>query len=184
MGRFEGREEVLGSVKREVTVPAGPAGDEFDLGALEMEVKESLATRSAPLDFMLEQFDGKPVLLTSLRGRPVVLVFWARWAPGSAARLESLRTAMAALEANHRPALLTVNLDTNMEDARDGVKALGAGWVHTRLSGPSLVEVTERLNVDTLPTVLLLDGQGRMMGRDLDGKRLATTVKRLLASKN
>jgi hypothetical protein len=184
MGRFEGHEEVLGTVKREITVPAGGAGEEFDLGTIEMEVKESLAARSAPLDFMLEQLDGKPVLLTSLRGRPIVLVFWAKWAPGSAARLESLRTTVASMEASRRPALLTVNLDTNIEDARDGVKDLGTGWVHTRLSGPNLVEVTERLNVDTLPNVLLLDGQGRMMGRDLDGKRLASTVKRLLASKN
>jgi hypothetical protein len=47
-----------------------------------------------------------------------------------------------------------------------------------------MFEVTERLSVDTLPMVLLLDGQGRVIGRDLDGKRLASSVKRLIANKN
>lgn len=183
-GRFEGREEVLGTVKREITVPAGAAGEEFDLGSMEMEVKESLAARSAPLDFTLEQLDGKPVALMGLRGRPTLLVFWAKWAPRSAAKLDELRTAVASLEANRRPALLTVNLDSNADDARDGVKGLGHGWIHTWLTGTSLFEVTEQLNVDTLPTVLLLDAQGRTMGRDMDGKRLVSMVRRLVASKN
>jgi hypothetical protein len=182
--RYQRSEEVIGSMKREITIPAGGAGEEFDLGTIEMELKESLAVQSAPLDFAAEQLDGKPFSLASLRGQPMLLVFWGKWAPGSAAKLEEFRAAVASLEANRRPALVTINLDSNIADARDGVKGLGAGWIHARLTGPGLSEVTERLSVDTLPTVLLLDQQGRVMGRDLDGRRLASSVKRLAATKN
>jgi protocatechuate 3,4-dioxygenase beta subunit len=182
--RFERSEEVMGSLQREITIPAARAGEEFDLGTLEMEVKEGLAVASAPLDLTAEQLDGKPVSLASLRGRPTLLVFWGKWAPGSAAKLEEFRTAVASLEASRRPVLFTINLDSNLEDAHAGVKGLGAGWIHARLTGPSLSEVTERLGVDTLPAVLLLDSEGRLLGRDLDARRLASRVKRLAANKN
>jgi len=177
-------EEVVGSLKRDITIPAGAAGEEFDLGSLEMEVKESLSAPSAPLDFAAEQLDGKPFKLVSLRGKPAVVVFWGMWAPGSLAKLEGIQAAVAKLEADGRPLLVTVNLDSSNEAAREGVKGLGAGWVHTRLAGTAMYEVTERLNVDTLPMVLLLDAQGRVRGRDVDGKRLASSVKRMAAGKN
>jgi cytochrome oxidase Cu insertion factor (SCO1/SenC/PrrC family) len=147
-----------------------------------MEVKESSSAPSAPLDFAAEQLDGNPFKLVSLRGKPAVVVFWGMWAPGSLAKLEGIQAAVAKLE--ERPALVTVNLDSSNESAREGAKSLGAGWVHTRLAGEALYEVTERLNVDTLPVVLLLDAQGRVRGRDVDGKRLASSVKRMAASKN
>ena len=182
--RFGGREEVVGSVKREITIPAGAAGEEFDLGVMEMEVKENLSVRSGPLDFTAEQLDGKPFNLVSLRGRPTVLFFWGKWAPGSTTKLEELRAAVARMEAKDRPALVTVNLDANVDDAREGVKGLGNDWIHIRLTGSGLFDVTERLSVDTLPAVLLLDAEGRVMGRDMSGKRLAASVKRLAANKN
>src|SRR6266542_412653 len=181
--RFEVREEGLGSVKREITIPAGPPGEEFDLGVMEMEVKESLAGRSGPLDFTAEPLDGRLFNLVSLRGRPTVLVFWAKWAPGSATKLEELRATVAKMEAKDRPALVTVNLDSNAEDAREELKSLGNDWIQVRLTGAGLFEVTEQLKVDTLPTVLLLDAQGRVMGRDMNGKRLASIVKKLVANK-
>jgi len=181
---YQRSEEVIGSLKRDITIPAGAAGEEFDLGTLEMEVKESLGAPSAPLDFSAEQLDGKPFKLVSLRGKPAVVVFWGMWAPGSLAKLESVQAAVAKLEADGRPALVTVNLDSSNEAAREGVKNLGTGWVRTRLSGEAMYEVTEQLSVDTLPMVLLLDAQGRVRGRDVDGKRLASSVKRLVANKN
>lgn len=182
--RWQRTEEVIGSLKRDIVIPAGAAGEEFDLGSLEMEVKEGLSAPSTPLDFAAEQLDGKPFKLVSLRGRPTVLVFWGMWAPGSLAKLENIQAAVAKLETNGRPALVTVNLDSSNEAAREGVKGLGAGWIHTRLSGEAMFEATERLSVDTLPLVLLLDAQGRVRGRDVDGKRLASSVKRMAAGKN
>ena len=177
-------EETLGSLKRDITIPAGAAGEEFDLGSMEIEVKESLDSPSAPLDFTAVQLDGKPFKLLNLRGRPTVLVFWGGWAPGSLAKLEGVHAAVATLEADARPALVTVNLDSSSESARAGVASLGAGWTHTHLAGAAAFDVTERLGVDTFPMVLLLDGQGRVIGRDMDGKRLASSVKRLVATKN
>jgi hypothetical protein len=183
---YQRTEELLGSIKRDITIPAGAAGEEFDLGTLEMKAKEGGGARapSGPLQFTAERFDGEPFNLLSLRGRPAVLVFWGAWAPASLARLESVYAAVNKLEENGRPALVAVNLDSDIEAARESLKAVRAGWIHARLKGSALYDATERLNVDSLPMVFLLDAQGRAVARDLDGNRLASSVKRLTANKN
>ncbi|MBK7998470.1 MAG: hypothetical protein IPK15_07080 [Verrucomicrobia bacterium] len=182
--RYERSQEVIGSIKREVIIPAGPVGQEFDLGTLEMEIASTPGIKAPPMDFAADQLDGKPFNLLSLRGRPVVICFWGKWATGSAAKLEELRAAAASMGSAQKPAWVTVNLDSQIEDAREGVKNLGVGWIHTRLEGLPLVEVTARWKVDTLPTVVLVDAEGRVKGRDFDGKRLAASMKRLMAAKN
>lgn len=182
--RWERSQEIVGSIKRDVVIPAGPVDQEFDLGSFEMEVKDSPGVKPPPLELVADQLDGRPFHLLSLRGRPVVVCFWGRWAPGSAAKLEELRAAAASMGGAQKPAWVTVNLDSQIEAAREGVKNFGAGWIHTRLEGLPLVEVTARWQVDTLPTVLLLDVEGRVKGRDFDSKRLASSVKRLMAAKN
>lgn len=181
--RYERSQEVIGSIKREIVVPPGPSGTPVDLGVIPMEVKESPGVNTLPMDFTADQLDGKPFHLAGLRGRPVVVCFWGKWAPGSEKKLVDLRAAAAAMGAAEKPALVTVNLDSNIADARDGVKELGAGWTHTQLSGPEMFMVTERWKVDALPAVILLDAEGRVKGRDFDGKRLASSVKRLMAAK-
>lgn len=181
--RYERSQEIIGSVKRQVTIPTGPAGQEFDLGSLEMEVKDSPGVPTPALDFTADQLDGKPFSLQGLRGRPVVVCFWGQWAPGSAATLEGLRAAVSAMPGAQKPALVTVNLDSTIDAAQEGVKNLGAGWTHTHLTGPALVDVTEQWKIDTLPAVVLLDAEGRVKGRDIVGKRLGASVKRLIVAK-
>lgn len=182
--RYERSNEILGSLKRDVTIPAGPAGEDFDLGSFDMEIKDTIVAQTQPLDFNAETFDGKTVNLLSLRGKPAVVAFWGKWAPGSLTKLEGIHAAVAQLDSALRPALVSVNLDANPDNARGLLQNLATGWSHTRLPGSSAFEVTERLAVDSVPTVLLLDAEGRVISRDLDGKRLATSVKRLAAKKN
>ena len=43
-------------------------------------------------DFTLNNLDGKPFRLSSLRGRRVVLVFWASWCPDCRAEVPELKT--------------------------------------------------------------------------------------------
>ena len=176
--------EVLGSLKREVTIPAGEAGSEFDLGVLPIEIKAAEVVASGPVAFKADQFDGKAFDLTQLRGRPAVVAFWGKWAPGSLQKLEGLQAALAGMDKAARPALVSVNLDANSDEARGVLSNLADGWTHARLAGAAQFEVTERLGIDTVPSILLLDREGRVRGRDLDGKRLASALRRFSSPKN
>jgi thiol-disulfide isomerase/thioredoxin len=177
--RSGGNEQVIGTLVREVTIPPGKDGEELDLGNFELEVKEQRFADAAPLSLQAVTLDGKPFDLASLRGKPVVLTFWAKWAPKSKEQLEVMRTAQTEMRG---VPFVTVNLDEDVATAKSGVGDLsGTDWVHTRLAGAARADVTEELTIDALPLTLLLDDKGRPVSRDLTGTRLRAAVKRLNA---
>jgi thiol-disulfide isomerase/thioredoxin len=177
--RYYGNEAVIGALVREVTIPPGKDGEEFDLGNFELEVKEQKFADAAPLSLQAVTLDGKPFDLASLRGKPVVLTFWAQWAPKSKEQLEMLRAAQVEMRG---VPFVTVNLDEEVASSKSGVGDFtGTDWVHTRLVGAARADVTEELTIDALPITLLLDDKGRPVSRDLTGTRLRAAVKRLNA---
>ena len=180
-GYYEPRpQDQIGSLIREITVPAGGPGEEFDLGSLELELKDTVAGARPVVSFKAVQLDGKAFDAESLRGKPAVVLFWASWAPQSADRLAALQTLRDGFAGKDRVAFATVNLDEDVATARGGLKALENGWTHTRLEGAARSDTTEQLGVDTLPTLLLLDAQGKIVARDPEPKRLAAAMERLL----
>src|SRR5205809_1774188 len=128
--------------------------------------------------FRATTFDGNPFDLETLRGKPAVLLFWANWAPKSAARLADLRALQEST--NSAVPIVTINLD---DDAAAAQKALGdlKRGIHTRLEGRARFEITEQSGIDTLPLTLVLDAQGRVVARDVEGKRLRSVVDRAVA---
>lgn len=180
--RFRGgpnSEKVIGTLTRQVTIPAGKEEDEFDLGSFELEVKEPALAASSPLSLQAVTLDGQAFDLASLRGRPVVLVFWANYASKSKTQLELARAAQSQVKG---ATFVTVNLDEEPAVAAAGVKNLtGTDWVHLRLAGTPRVSVTEELSVDSLPMTFVLDAQGRPAARDVEGKRLRSALQRVAA---
>ena len=176
--RYNRTEVELGSMVRDVTIPAGAAGEEFDLGTLEMEIKGSKVTPGQAVAFQATTLDGKPFNIETVRNRPCVVMFWADWAPQSKVALEALR-AVQADPKTRDVTFVTVNLDEDVNTARTAVQDLKSA-IHTRLEGRARVEVTEQLGVNALPTTLLMDGQGRVFGRDVESGRLKSAVERLV----
>jgi protocatechuate 3,4-dioxygenase beta subunit len=177
--RYYGNPEEIGSLIKDVTVPPGAPGTEVDLGHFEIAVRSPASAGGGPFALQATTLAGRPFDLADLRGRPVVILFWARWAPASVARLEELRAAAATLGPSRRSVFLTVNLDDDLESAQKGVQGLDQGWTHTRLEGPARFEVTERLQINTLPCNLLLRPNGAIAAHDIKPKQLAKLLDRL-----
>lgn len=101
---------------------------------------------------------GDRVSLESLRGRPVILDFWASWCPPCRESIPIL----SRLAATHRDAgLVTLGVNVEGNQTRRFVqsahRALGAGF-------PTLhdehYQMQAAYGVDSLPTLVLIDRQG------------------------
>jgi hypothetical protein len=178
-----GSREELGRVVREVTVPAGAPNEAFDVGTLEVPLKNGLAPKP-PLSFKAARLEGGEFDVEKLRGRPVVLVFWAEWALASNAALLDLQKLRTGLTNADGIAWASVNLGDPGDGAREGTAALSTGWTHVQLKGDALFGTAETIELHTVPSTLLLDARGRIIARDPDMPRLRTMVQRLLKTAN
>jgi cytochrome c biogenesis protein CcmG, thiol:disulfide interchange protein DsbE len=92
----------------------GPAGTPTTIGS------------SAP-DFVLADLDGNPLRLADLRGRPVVVNFWASWCGPCVEEFPLLRDA-AARHADDGLAVVGIVWRDRSEAARDFMRRNGATW--------------------------------------------------------
>src|SRR3954464_4092284 len=105
--------------------------------------------------------------LADFRGRPVLLNLWATWCGPCVAEMPTL-DALAARE-GERLQVLTVSQDL---DGRDKVEAFFARQGYRNLEtwlDPQMA-LMQDLKVDTLPTTILYDAQGRELWRWTGGE--------------
>ena len=180
--RPAGSEGELGSLKREVIVPVGNGA--FDLGTVVVPMKVlDLAPKGAPVTLNAQTLDGKDLNLAEFRGKHVLVAFWAAWSQRSSEQLAQLSKLKTELGFEDRLAFLSLNLDDDAPGVRKSNESLGKGWKSARLEGRARTDVTAAFNVETLPAIFLLDPNGRIVGRELEGDRLRTAIERALKKK-
>jgi thiol-disulfide isomerase/thioredoxin len=132
-------------------------------------------------DFTLQALDGRPVTLSSYRGRPVVLTFFASWCHPCEEDMPVLERAQR--DVGNRIAVIGVNYQDFASDTRDFVNRLGVTF-------PALVEdstdnpVAKRYDVHAMPDTVFIDAGGVVRNRlygQVTGDDLKTAVQALLA---
>ncbi len=121
---------------------------------------EELSPLLAPA-LAFERRDGSRHTLGELRGKVVLVHFWATWCPPCAEELPGLLQLAGELERGGRFALLAISLDDEWGELR----AFFAGEPPTalaRLLGP---DDAQRFGVSTLPDSYLVDAEGRLVAR-------------------
>ena len=88
-------------------------------------------------DFVVADLDGTPIRLADLRGRPVMLNFWASWCGPCVEEFPLLRDA-AAQHADQGLAIVGIVFGDRSEAARDFIARNGATW-------PSAMDPGERV---------------------------------------
>ena len=179
---FRQLKDELGSLVREVVVP--PGNGPFDLGTLVVPIKsEAGVTRAAPLELKAQTLDGQPVSLAQFRGKHVLVVFWAAWSRRSLEMLAELQKLQNRFSQDDRLALLGVNIGDDPASVSQAIESGGYPWTQARLAKAERAKVTAAFDVNTLPTMFLIDPNGRLVGRDLEGERLQTAWQRALSKR-
>jgi peroxiredoxin len=109
-------------------------------------------------DFALETADGEIIRLSDLRGRPVIVNFWASWCPPCREEMPALERVYQAYQDQ---GALVLGVNSTVQDDRQ--KALDFA-AEQGLTFPILFdstgEVTQQYGVRALPTTYFIDAQG------------------------
>ena len=113
-------------------------------------------------DITLSTIDGKPFALSSMRGKYVVLDFWASWCPDcrkDAPIIVALHDKFAAKGVE----FVGVSFDKTREAWRAGVEKLGIKYTQVGDLKPMRdSEVAKAYHVKWIPTMYVIDPQGKV----------------------
>lgn len=128
-------------------------------------------------DFTLASLDGEPVRLADLRGRPVIVNFWASWCGPCIEEFPLLRDAAARHEADGLAVVGIVYRDRSAA-ARDFMARHNGTW-------PAAMDPGERVaaayGVVGPPETYFIARDGTIMGRNIGQITQATLEDRLAA---
>ncbi len=162
------------------SIPAGIAS--LHQAAREQLYAIDIENGSVPLDMEFTALDGKAFKLSDLRGKTVLVDFWATWCKPC---VEELPHVKAMHDQYRARGFEVVGICLDDESARDRAKELlhktGAEWPQ-RFEGIGFNDDAYRLlyGISSLPTVWLLNTEGKIIAKNLHGEALHAKLAELL----
>jgi peroxiredoxin len=131
-------------------------------------------------EFKQNDVNGKSVSLSSLRGKYVLIDFWASWCgPCRAENPNVVKTFNAYKNKNFT--VLGVSLDQDKAKWLEAIKKDGLTWTHVSDLKYWNNEVAVQFGIQSIPANFLIDPKGVIIGKDLRGpdleKILAANIK-------
>ena len=136
--------------------------------------------RPEALPIHATDLNGHPVSLEALRGRVVVLDFWASWCGPCLASLPELKRLHKDLEPAGM-ALIGVNLDASPEEAAQAVARLHIAWPQIWNDEADPDALANGYRIRGIPAVVVIDKHGRVFAHgSIAVSRLGRLVRFLL----
>jgi thiol-disulfide isomerase/thioredoxin len=156
--------------------PQAAALAQQQLGA--MKTQRDLG--KAPLDLKFEAVDGSKVDLSKLRGKVVLVDFWATWC--GPCRME-IPNVVATYQKLHNQGfeIVGISLDQNKEQMVKFTQAAGMTWPQYFDGKMWSNEISTRYGVSAIPAAWLVDKKGFVRSTQARGADLEQQVKMLLA---
>lgn len=146
-----------------------------------MKSLQMIEAKSKPLELSFTAFDGREVDLSQLRGRVVLIDFWATWCGPCVAELPNVR---AVYEAFHDKGFEVVGVSLDLEHDRGKLTRFlkennmpwpqyfdGKGWKN---------DLATRYGINGIPAMFLLNQEGKVVSTNARGEKLEKEVRSLL----
>ena len=136
-------------------------------------------TREAP-EISANNPDGKPIKLSDLRGKIVLIDFWASWC----APCRKENPTIVKLYEKYKDkdfTILSVSLDQDLINWRGAIKIDGLKWPNhvSDLKGWGS-EVISSYNFNEIPHTVLVNKEGKIIGQDLRGIELEQKIAEII----
>jgi len=152
-----------------------------DLDRKVSQVREMLkvAPGSAAPPLVLSDINGRTCTLSALRGKVVLVNFWASWSDASVAVNKSL----SVIYDNFHPKgfeVVQVSLDRTRESWLMGVRDDPSDWIHVSDLAYWDSPVVKQFRIENLPANYLIDPGGIIVARNITGQELEQKLTEML----
>jgi peroxiredoxin len=151
------------------------------MGLMKNNFARIIAGKPAPA-FEAKSIDGQTIKLADLKGKVVLLDFWATWCAPCVAEVPAMKKIW---DANKDKGFVIVGVsgDNEEEALRDFVKERELPWKQIYQPDIEDSSVMFIYGVGKFPTTVLIDREGIIQAVDLRGEELAAEVERLVTGK-
>jgi thiol-disulfide isomerase/thioredoxin len=122
---------------------------------------------------------GKTVDLASFRKKAVLIQYWATWCGPCKDDMQQIKDALAKYGKDGF-AVISISLDNNKDDVTAYLKSHSLPWTHIYEPGGLDSRLANELGVLTLPTMLLIDPEGKVVNRGINAAEIERELKALM----
>jgi len=153
----------------------------LDLGTIPLQAHRSPVVGNPLPALEGKTLDGENASLAALKGKVVLLDFWASWCAPCKAEIPHVKELAAKYAGDKGVVVLGVNLDYTVADGVRCAAAEKIPW-HS-LTFPNWGEnnpVLQAFGVSSIPSVWLIDADGKLIARDIPPAELDTALEKAL----
>lgn len=147
-----------------------------------IQTGKRMTTGSVAVDFTQNDLNDQPFTLSSLRGKYVLVDFWASWCVPCRQENPNLVKAYEALKDKNFE-IVGVSLDQNKSAWENAVKTDNLPWIHVSDLQGWKNEVSTLYGIASVPQNFLINPDGIIIGTNVRGEELTETLTTLIDKK-
>ena len=167
-----------------INVPESTDEDErqiLDVGELVVKPNTQLCEGQAAPLFDIKTLDGRRIRLQDLRGKIVLLAFWALWCGECTNEVPRLKELYKAFGSDERFVMIGLSLDRSTQTLQNFVKSHEMNWNQAILGDWSQSKIPSLYAVSFIPTEYLIDQDGIIVDV-LRGLKMHDAIEKALAA--